>query len=206
VVEGTTFSIGAEANCTDGVCGRLTQVVIDPLDDRVTHLIVEPEHREGLGRLVPIEWVRGGGEKVDLRCTKSEFDALEHAEETHFLPGTEGYAAYNPDEALLWPYFGGNVTAPVTVDALPVGEVAVRRDEKVHATDGEIGRVEGLVIDPGSRHVTHVLLQEGHFLGRKEVAIPINAVGEVGDDGIKITLSKHEVTNLPPVGLEKSAD
>ena len=46
----------------------------------------------------------------------------------------------------------------------------------VHATDGEIGKVEGLVVEPAHGHVTHVLLQEGHLWGRKEVAIPIGAV------------------------------
>ena len=77
---------------------------------------------------------------------------------------------------LSWPYFGGNVSPPVTFDTVPLGEVAVRRGEQVHATDGPIGHVQGLVIDAGTHHVTHVLLQEGHLWGRKEVAIPISAV------------------------------
>ena len=61
----------------------------------------------------------------------------------------------------------------------------VRRGEHVHATDGHIGKVQGLVIDPKSHRVTHVLLQEGHLWGRKEVAIPISAVRGVGD-GIRL--------------------
>lgn len=201
MVEGTSFTIGAEANCTDGVCGRVTQVVVDPLDKRVTHLIVEPEHRQGLGRLVPVEWVEGGGDKVDLRCTKAEFEALELAEETQFLPGAEGFQGYDPDATRLWPYLGGNTTLPVTVDALPVGEVAIRRDEEVHAVDGQIGKVAGLVVDPRNRHVTHVLLQEGHLFGRKDVAIPIGAVSDVGEDGIRLSISKQDVEELPPVEL-----
>jgi hypothetical protein len=40
------------------------------------------------------------------------------------------------------------VSETVTYDTVPAGEVAVRRDERIHATDGEIGQVEGLVIDP----------------------------------------------------------
>ncbi len=83
---------------------------------------------------------------------------------------------------------------------MPLGEVDVRRGEHVHATDGDIGRVQGLVIEPGSHHVTHVLLQEGHLWGRKEVAIPITAVTGV-EDGIKLSLSKREVEDLPPVDI-----
>ena len=77
----------------------------------------------------------------------------------------------------------------------------MHRDDPVHATDGSIGRFQGLVIDPRSHHVTHVLLQEGHLWGRKEVAIPIKAVTEVSDEGIKLSLAKHDVQDLPPVDI-----
>jgi sporulation protein YlmC with PRC-barrel domain len=76
----------------------------------------------------------------------------------------------------------------------------VRRGEHVHATDGHIGRVQGLVIDANNHHVTHVLLQEGHLWGRKEVAIPIRAVIGV-DDGIQLNITKQQVQDLPPVDI-----
>jgi sporulation protein YlmC with PRC-barrel domain len=81
-----------------------------------------------------------------------------------------------------------------------VGEVEVRRSEHVHAKDGTIGRVQGLVIDPSDHHVTHVLLDEGHLWGEKRVAIPISAVTGV-DDGVSLSLTKDEVRELPPVDL-----
>jgi hypothetical protein len=96
---------------------------------------------------------------------------------------------------------GGTPAQIVTRDTVPLGEVDVRRDEPVHATDGDIGRVQGLVIDPASRHVTHVLLQEGHLWGRKEVAIPIGAVAST-KDGIQLNIAKHEVQDLPPVDID----
>jgi hypothetical protein len=55
-----------------------------------------------------------------------------------------------------------------------LGEVEIRRGDHVHASDGDIGRVHGLVIDPRNHRVTHVLLQEGDLWGRKQVAIPIS--------------------------------
>ena len=48
--------------------------------------------------------------------------------------------------------------------------------------------------------MTHVLLQEGHLWGRKEVAIPIGSVTSI-DDGIRLGISKQEVQDLPPVEL-----
>jgi hypothetical protein len=42
-----------------------------------------------------------------------------------------------------------------------------------------------------------VLLKEGHFWGRKEVAIPVSAVTGL-EDGIRLNLTKKQVEDLPP--------
>jgi hypothetical protein len=52
----------------------------------------------------------------------------------------------------------------------------VDRGDPVHALDGEIGRVQGLLLDPDHHRVTHVLLQEGHLWGHKKVSVPVSAV------------------------------
>ena len=165
---------------------------------------------------MPLDLVDTSDGAIRLRCTLAEFEQLGSAEETQFVPGSGGYAEYGPEQVLSWPYYGlggavgvqGELVAPisetVTYDTVPLGEVAVRRGDRVFATDGAIGTVQGLVIDPGSHHVTHVLLQEGHLWGRKEVAIPISAVAGV-DDGIQLSISKQEVQDLPPVDLHHPA-
>jgi uncharacterized protein YrrD len=84
-----------------------------------------------------------------------------------------------------------------SVPDLSSGEVAVRGGEHVHATDGNIGEIQGLVIDSGSHQVTHVLLEEGHVFGRKVVAIPIGAVTGVNQDGIQLNVTKQQVKDLP---------
>jgi sporulation protein YlmC with PRC-barrel domain len=207
VAEATPFTIGTRARCSDGVCGEVSRVVIDPVARAVTHLIVEPKHHEGLARLVPLDLVDARAGEVGLRCTRAEFDRLACAEETQFVPGGAGYA-YDPEQVLAWPYYGLGAgvdlefVPPVRYDTVPLGEVAVHRGDPVHAADGSIGRVQGLVIEPRSRHVTHVLLQEGHLWGRKEVAIPISAVTRVGESGIELGITKHEVQDLPPVDID----
>jgi sporulation protein YlmC with PRC-barrel domain len=153
--------------------------------------------------LVPIGWVETATDKVTIGRTMAEIDKLPRAESTRFFPGVEGIADYDPEQMLLWPYYGGNTTVPVTVDTLPPGEVAVRRGEDVYASDGRIGEVEGLVVDPASRHVSHLLLKEGHLLGRKEVAIPIAQVKAVEDDGVKLSMTKQEAEDLPPVEISR---
>jgi sporulation protein YlmC with PRC-barrel domain len=211
----TQFTIGTEASGSDGAVGRLIRVIVDPTVEEVTHLVIEPEHRPDLGRLVPLDLVDfndpSGG--ISLRCTKEQFEDLDPAEDTQIIPATDAYGGYGPGQISYMPYYGlegGGLAVPgvggagavapqvVATDSIPLGEVEIRRGDPVQATDGHIGRVQGLVIHPGSRHVTHFLLQEGHLWGKKEVAIPISAVASTVD-GIELTISKREVQDLPPV-------
>ena len=217
--EPTRFSIGSGVSCRDGSCGELTRVVVDPVARSLTHLVVEPIHRRGMGHLVPIDLVDSTSENIRLRCTTSEFETLEDAEETQFVPGASRQWGYGDEQMLSWPYYGlrmggmgaegigtagvslGDAPEAVTYDRVPAGEVEVRRGQHVHATDGAIGQVRGLVIDSDDHHVTHVLLDEGHPWGHKRVAIPIKDVTGV-DDGVRLNLTKDEVRDLPPIDLD----
>jgi sporulation protein YlmC with PRC-barrel domain len=208
----TRFEIGSDVSCSDGRCGRLITLVVNPISRAVTDLVVEPSHRFGLGRLVPIALVDTAEGAIALRCTKAEFDDLDMAEETQFL--SDAGTDWGIDgQVMVWPYYaldhgstallqdyGGNAPQLVTFESLPAGEVAVHRGDRVHAVDGEIGRVQGLIIDPRDNRVSHVLLQEGHFFGRKEVAIPISSVDSVAD-GIKLKITKDQILDLPPIGV-----
>ena len=211
----TSFAIGADARCTDGVCGKVSRVVVDPVARAVTHLMVEPRHWPGLGRLVPLDLVDAATPKeVRLRCTRAEFDRLGFAEDTDFAPRTrlDQFSGYSAEQMLMLPYYsptGGEGMPQTRADeptgahgSLPPGEVGVRRNKRVYATDGEIGRVEGLVVDSGSHHVSHVLLQEGHVFGRREVAIPIGAVTGVVD-GVQLNITKQQAENLPLVNIDR---
>ena len=198
------FTIGAEVSCADGACGKLSRVVVDPVARVVTHLIVEPRRGHESARLVPLDLVDSAAGEIRVNCTSAEFDSLDSAEETRFIEGGTDVPNYRPTDVVSWPYYGyrGARGGLVTSDAIPVGEVEIRRGEHVHATDGPMGQVEGLVVDPDSHRVTHVLLQEGHLWGRKDVAIPISTVTRVADR-IEVSLSKQQVQDLPPVHTDR---
>ena len=208
------FRIGADASCTDGACGQVSRVIVNPVAREVTHLVVDPKHRHGPGRLVPVDLVDATTGQIRLRCTLAEFQALRPAEETESVPDLDptGHPGYAPDQVnwLTWRHVArgpGEPDAPqeVTVDSVPSGEVDVRRGLTVCATDGEIGQVQGLVVEPGGHHVTHVLLREGHLRGRKEVAVPIGAVTKIGTLLIHLSLTKHQVEDLPPADIDHPA-
>ncbi len=211
----TEFTMGARVMCTDGFCGVVRRTILDPAAGTLTHLVVEPEHHHHAGgRLVPVRLAEPAGEQIRLRCTLEEFGRLDPAEEVDLASSDYG-GGYGAAEAVqgygdvggmgvgasssgLGIGMGlGQQPAMILSHSVPLGETEVERDEPVHATDGEIGRVEGFVVDSARGQVTHVLLQEGHLWGRKHVAIPISAVASV-NAGIRLSISKRQVADLPP--------
>ena len=191
MAEETEFAMGATASCVDGPGGKVSRVIIDPATETVTHLVIEPKHWLGVGRLVPLDLVDTTGGGLSLRCTVEEFGNLEPAEEAELAEDVTGGLALNAP-------MGATSPVPVILqDVVPLGETDVERGEPVHAVDGEIGRVEGLLVNPDNHRVTHVLLQEGHLWGRKKVSIPVSAVTGV-ENGIQLSLTRKQVEDLPP--------
>lgn len=202
------FTMGARASCTDGFCGVVIRTILDPAAGTVTHLVVEARHQMESGRLVPVELVESTAGEIRLRCTLAEFDRLEPAEDIEPADAGEYGGEYGGGyggQAVTVPGFGmpgdvgmaGPGPSLLISHAVPVGETEVQRHESVHAVDGEIGQVEGFIVDRADHTVTHVLLKEGHLWGRKQVAIPVSAIASIGD-GIRLSITKKEVEDLPP--------
>jgi sporulation protein YlmC with PRC-barrel domain len=214
------FTMGTRASCSDGFCGVVSRTIIEPTARTVTHLVIEPRHTRGAGRLVPIDLVDATAAEVRLHCTLAEFDRLDPAEEVELVEDAGYGGGYGQAESVQG--YGnvgslgvggsasgmgigmglGHRTQTILTDNVPLGETEVARHERVHAIDGEIGRVEGFVVDTADNRVTHVLLQEGHLWGRKQVAIPVGAVVSV-DYGIRINLTKKQVGALPSHEIEE---
>ncbi len=215
----TEFTLGAKAHCTDGFCGVLSRTILDPGAGTVTHLVIEPRHRIQSGRLVPVDLVDAAADEITLRCTLAEFDELDPAEEVEVAEDV-GYEGGYGQAGAVQGY--GNVgamgvgasasgmgigmglghhTPTVVSHAVPLGETEVERHEHVHALDGEIGQVEGFIVNREDHRVTHVLLKEGHLWGRKQIAIPVSAIASV-DEGIRLNITKKQVEDLPPVAVD----
>jgi hypothetical protein len=212
------FALGASASCTDGFCGVVSRTILDPAARTVTHLVVVPRHQRAEGRLVPVDLVEATAGEIRLRCTLAEFGRLDAAEEVEPAVGGGYDGGYGQAEAVQG--YGnvggmgvgasvsgmgigmglGHRTPVIVSHAVPLGETEVERHESVHAVDGAIGQVEGFLVDPADHKVTHVLLKEGHLWGHKQVAIPVSAVASV-DAGIRLSITKKQVEDLPPVGV-----
>jgi hypothetical protein len=138
-----SFRIGADASCTDGACGQVSRVIVNPVAREVTHLVVDPKHRIGPGRLVPVDLVDATTGQIRLRCTLAEFQTLRPAEETEVVPDLDPAGHPPPGEQTQYRLAGGGglvwtVRVPaepegpqeVTVDSVPFGEVEVPRPDR----------------------------------------------------------------------------
>ena len=164
-----TFVIGSEIRGRDDkVLGQVRSVGIDRSKRIVTHLMVEPKGRAGLAR-VPLDYVEvTSARTVSLHCTEAEFKNLE-AEEP--------------------PNLGGELVGKT--------EEEEHRGDHIHATDGDIGKLDALSIDSDTHQVTHVLLKEGHFpWHHEEVPIPADKVSGFDDTGIHLSITKQQVQDL----------
>jgi sporulation protein YlmC with PRC-barrel domain len=209
---GVTLVLGSEAVCSDGYRGQVRAVVLDPAAGTVTHLVVEPEGRIGLARLVSLDLADATPGGVELQCTEAEFRCLEAAEETlaEFALGYQVPVQLLPDG---WRDAGGPVaegaTIPrvqekETVDLVPLGEVEEGQGARVHATDGEVGELRALRIDPAGGRVTHVVVRDGRWLSRKDVAIPYSSVAGFSD-GVRLGITRQQVRDLPPADADPPA-
>jgi sporulation protein YlmC with PRC-barrel domain len=216
----TEYTIGTEISCRSGPCGKLTRLIIDPVSRMLTHLVVEPKNGD-LGRLVPLRLVEAATtDEIALACTLEEFDQFDPSRDSDYFPADDyygsyysGYArgyGYDPRYVSFWPYYGfggygsgwGWDPQSSSYEAIPKGEVTIRRGDPVHATDGDIGKVEGLVIGTKEGDITHVLLQEGHLWTKKDVAIPIHSVTRIGGT-VQVNLTKDQLKELPEIDIDR---
>jgi sporulation protein YlmC with PRC-barrel domain len=207
------LELGRKVRCSDGVVGEHADLVIDPVEKRVTHLVVKPRHGFGETHLVPIELARVvDGPDLILECRASEVLEMPHVEEFAYLRLDER-PAQDPDwdvgvtQVLALPYYeadglglyagGYGQDVGMVYDRVPKGEVEVRRSSNVMTSDGHyVGDVDGFLVDD-TDHITHFVLERGHLWGRREVTVPIGAIAKVESDTVTVDLSREEIGALP---------
>ena len=202
----------AQVECTDGVCGRSVYVLINPVIDKVTHLVVK-EDASSTEYIVPVDLLdKTIADKIRLRCSKAELKKMPPFIKTTFIeekvpdmkfnyPG----GLYGGGSYFYLPYVASERTEYKATERqqIPPGELAVRRGTRVEATDGYVGRVDEFVVNPENSHITHLVMREGHLWGKKEVIIPLSAVGDTHDDTVFLKLDKHQIEALPYFALQR---
>ena len=206
------FPIHAQVECADGPCGKSLAVIVDQQTREVTHIAIEDKSlpHAPYQRLVPVSLVEDTSpDLIRLRCTRKDLDRMEAFVHTHYVASKEqDWTMYQAGEGPgrgSWsgPSTVGEAATRVDEEYVPEGEFAVHPGLHVEATNGRIGIVEELIVDPASEQVTHFVLQEGHLWGKKEVMIPISAIDHSEGDTVYLQLDKAAVEELPTIPKER---
>ncbi len=199
--------IDAEVICTDGPVGLSKSIIIDPIHQKVTHIVIAEKRFPHIERLVPLELlVSTEASTIHLRCTRSELAFMEPFMEVEFITeeGISPEGEYR--DRLYWPYVlpEENVVLPIEIERIPSGEIEARRGMRVHAKDGTIGRVDEFIVDPVNGHITHMVLREGHLWGKRDITVPLSEIERIEDDGVYLKSDKNGIVALPSVPVQRS--
>ena len=207
------ISLNAEVKCTDGTNGRSVCIIINPVQNAVTHVVIETKGLLGMKYMVPVERISSSTpHQIQLDCTRQELAEMEPFIRTKFV-GAEDSDYYfdesatfelEGDESFLWPYTTYEENGMyLSVEQIPHEELGFHRGAHVEATDGRIGHVDEFIINPENNHITHLVLGKGHLWGKKEIAIPISEIDRLEDDVVYLKLQKKQVQEMPSVPIQR---
>jgi hypothetical protein len=201
------LALGTTVRCSDGAVRELADIVVDGPGRRVTHLVVQPKRQHEEARLVSLELVgedTNGG--VSLFCTAETLDGLERVREYAYLP-----AGQQPEESPQWdvgvedgrvvpsgepldmaePELDPNVN--LMYDRVPKGEVELRVTSSVYSKDEHrLGSVNGVVVGEDGV-ITMLAFQRGHLWWRREISVPVDAIGSLENDVVTLAVDKNEL-------------
>jgi uncharacterized protein YrrD len=180
--------IGARVEATDGSVGEVSRIVVTARGRRLTEIVVRDSKFFGTERLIPVEDVtEATSDKVALRVTHAQFN---------LLPPFNRTVEYTPDAPDT--FMGQVARHPYAIDQSDVNEdeAAFKGGEKVEATDGTVGTVDEVVIDPATYGLTHIILREGHLWQKHLVTIPIDNVDYATRNIVYLKVDKQHLETL----------
>jgi sporulation protein YlmC with PRC-barrel domain len=204
--------LNVQVECTDGVCGRSVFVLINQVIDQVTHMVVKDDSSPNTEYIVPVDLVAETiADTIRLRCSRTELEKMDPFIKTTFIEEKVPDRNFGYSNGM---YGGSNYYIPyvtpertvyesVEIQQIPPGELAVRRGTRVEATDGYVGKVDEFVVNPENGYITHLVMREGHLWGKKDVIIPVSAMGDTHKDTVFLKLDKHKIESLPTFPLHR---
>ena len=195
--------LDAKVYVSDGHIGRSVYIVVNPITEEATHVVVSDDSHHHVERLVPVKYIQDSdSDMIRLDCTSQEVTKMEPFEELEFIQTKiSNRRASGPVSAYYaWPYVTGIQEphfASLVHRHIPPYHREIRRGAHVHASDGRIGQVDELVVDSETLHITHLVMREGHLWGKKEVMIPVSEIETIEENNIYLKLDKLHIETLP---------
>ena len=196
----TNIPIAAPVECTDGPCGKSTQVIVNPVNRTVTHFVVEDSKLPDYAtRLVPVAYVADATpERIQLSCTRADVARMGPFEVSDFIPESPYGTAYTSGAAYTSRYVVDDTAYDeFREENVPAGELGLYSGMHVKARDGQVGRLDELVLDPNSGAITNLLMRKGHLWDTREIAVPVDVIDFVDGNTVYLKIDKSSVGDLP---------
>jgi hypothetical protein len=201
--------INAEVYCSDGIAGRSSYIIGNPINLQVTHLVIQSFLPPSQEYLMPVDLVEETtNDRIKLKCTRADLNKMDPFLYKEYIP--TDFPGY-----LSWPYVlpaqsGANRVrqealnfTTVTHRNLPEGELALRRGAHVEATDGYVGQVDELLLNSNNMQVTHLVLLERHILQKRETTIPVSQIDHIDEGTVYLKLDRQGVEALPTTPVQR---
>jgi sporulation protein YlmC with PRC-barrel domain len=193
--------LNVKVSCSDGSCGRTTNLILMPINGEITHVVVGDGSYPETGYLVPIDRIaESTPESIHLNCSQAELSKLPVFNQVEFIPS-------GLSSSMLWPYAtpaAGFIM--IENEHIPANELAVRRGASVEATDGHVGRVDEFLINPIDNTISHLVLREGHLWDQKNITIPMSQIDRFEENSVWLKLDKHSIEELPAIPIHHYQD
>lgn len=189
--------LNAPVECTDGSVGKSTTVIVDPKTLQVTHYAVKQSGKPHTEYLVPIDKIaETSSDLIRLNVTKAELSQLaEFVVKEYKQVEIPRYSGAETGQVGGVPMPPDVMTVAQDVEHVPFGERAVHKGAHVNATDGKVGEVEELLLNE-SGQISHLVLRQGHWWGKKQIVLPLSAVDKMIDDTVYLKVDKSTVSSL----------
>lgn len=202
----TDIPLNTNVQCSDAPCGKSTNVILNPVTYKVTHMSLEDKTLpDNPTRLVPVSKVTSATpDQITLNCTRDEVVKMDPFIVSCYIQETGEGMAYAYGGAYTSQYVYNDTGYDKVQDAaIPQDDLSVYNGIVVKVSDGEIGKLDELVLDPKSGDITHLQMREGHLWGKKDVAIPMADVEFIESETIYLKIDKEAVKALPAVKVKR---
>ncbi|MEA2595243.1 MAG: magnesium and cobalt exporter, family [Thermomicrobiales bacterium] len=188
----------------DGTHGRVRYVVVSPGSGEVQVLVVRTGTLRHRDVVVPVEAVNEADEEiVRVRLTGSQFERLPTYREEEFVKAPSGWRTPTgrkqtgalfrlplPNAARgLQPGQHGQTDAALGGRPLAAGQTVICRD-------GEVGRLDLVLLDPATQRATHFVVRRGVLLHRDTV-VPVDWIREINRDRVLLDVDREQLERLP---------
>ncbi|NNF64144.1 MAG: hypothetical protein HKN07_07770 [Acidimicrobiia bacterium] len=193
---------GADVATTDGPFGTLADVVVDPIADQLTHLVVTPSGELQLDRLVPLWLTNETDDGIRIELDNQHVKQLQRSLSDDFVRSPTPPEVMEHDvrfrTVLYHPYFVDPEHESRWADScqgVPIKEFDVKcGSDVVSSNDRLLGSIVGFLVAEDNVHALAV--RSGLVGFTHDVVVPLEAISEIVADMVLLDLDRHEFRKL----------